>query len=127
LPPTWRAIESQRLFEYVTERVRENIAGKDDLSDYELGMLYGARVELFPIAEIGIVLSEWLDLGDEPYFDDLCDGVPDEFRVDDAGDPTHFYGEDDAMEVNLYEARWRSSLRACSTRTASSTDKPKTS
>lgn len=101
-----RAIESQLLFEYIYDRVRENIAGKEDLTQFELGMLYGARVEIFPIAEIDIVLSEWLDLGDEPYFDDLCNGVPDEFRVDDEGDRTHFYGEDDAMEVNLYEARW---------------------
>lgn len=101
-----KAIESQFLFEYVYGRVRENIARKDNLSDYELSMLYGARVELFPIAEIDIVLSEWLDLGNEPYFDDLCSGVPDEFNLDDVGDTTHFYGEDEAMEVNLYEGRW---------------------
>jgi hypothetical protein len=25
---------------------------------------------------------EWFDLGEEPYFEDLCDGVPSEFRVD---------------------------------------------
>ncbi|CUR81406.1 RES domain protein [Achromobacter xylosoxidans] len=102
-----KAIESQVLFEYIYDRVEENIAGKDDLSQYELSMLYGARVELFPIAEIDIVLSEWLDLGDEAYFDELCNGVPAEFRVNDAGDPTHFYGEDDTMEENLYEARWK--------------------
>lgn len=100
------AIESQILFEYVYARVRENTARKENLSDYEIGMLYGARVELFPIAEIDIVLSEWFDLGNEPYFDDLCSGVPDEFNLDDAGDTTHFYGEDDAMEVNLYEGPW---------------------
>jgi len=101
-----KAIDSLVLFEYIYDRVRENVAGKEDLSQYELGMLYVARVELFPIAEIDIVLSEWLDLGDEPYFDDLCNGVPAEFTVDDAGDPTHFYGEDNAMEMNLYDSRW---------------------
>lgn len=102
-----KAIESQALFEYIYNRVKENIAGKEDLSGYELGMLYGAKADLFPIADIGVVLSEWLDLGDEPYIDDLCDGAPDEFNMDDAGDTTHFYGEDDAMEMNLYEARWK--------------------
>lgn len=101
-----KAIESQILFEYVYARVRENTARKENLSDYEIGMLYGARIELFPIAEIDIVLSEWFDLGNEPYFDDLCSGVPDEFNLDDARDTTHFYGEDDAMEVNLYEGPW---------------------
>ncbi len=101
-----KAIEAQVLFEYIYDRVGENIAGKEDLSDYELSMLYGARAELFPIAEIDIVLSEWLNLGEEPYFNDLCDGVPGVLKVDDAGDPAHFYGEDDAMEVNLYEGRW---------------------
>lgn len=101
-----KAIEPQILFEYIYARVGENIARKENLSDYELSMLYGARIELFPIAEIDIVLSEWFDLGNEPYFDDLCSGVPDEFNLDDAGDTTHFYGEDDAMEVNLYEGPW---------------------
>ncbi|WP_423358666.1 RES family NAD+ phosphorylase [Pseudomonas citronellolis] len=100
------AIESLILFNYVYARVSENIARKEDLSDYELSMLYGARIELFPIAEIDVVLSEWLDLGNDPYFNDLCNGVPDEFKLDDAGDTTHFYGEDDAMEINLYEGLW---------------------
>ncbi|TEP81950.1 RES domain-containing protein [Pseudomonas aeruginosa] len=100
-------IDSRVLFAYIYDRVKENIPRKESLSDYELSMLYGAHVELFPIAEIDIVLMEWLDLGNERYFDDLCDGIPDEFRLDDAGDNTHFYGEDDAMEVNLYEVRWR--------------------
>lgn len=101
-----RAIESQTLFEYVYARVRENIARKENLSDYELSILYGARVELFPIAEIDIVLSEWLDLGNESYFDDLFSSAPAEFHLDDVGDTTHFYGEDDAMEVNFYEGLW---------------------
>ncbi|WP_412461147.1 RES family NAD+ phosphorylase [Pseudomonas sp. SC11] len=101
-----KVIEPRILFEYIYARVRENIARKEDLSDYELSMLYGARVELFPIAEIDIVLSEWFDLGNEPYFDDLCSSVPDEFNLDDAGDTTHFYGDDDAMEVNRYERPW---------------------
>ncbi len=70
------AIKAQVLFEYVYARVSENIARKEDLSEYELSMMYGARVELFPIAEIDIVLSEWLDLGNESYFDDLRSGVP---------------------------------------------------
>lgn len=35
------AIESQILFEYVYARVRENTARKENLSDYEIGMLYG--------------------------------------------------------------------------------------
>lgn len=102
-----QVIKSHVLFEYIYDRVRENIAGKEDLSQYELSILYGARVELFSIAEIDIVLSEWLELGDEPYFDDLCLGVPHDFREDDAGDTTHFYGEDSTMEINLYEARWQ--------------------
>ncbi|WP_256589108.1 hypothetical protein [Pseudomonas sp. ACN8] len=46
------------------------------------------------------------DLGNESYFDDLCSGVPAEFNLDDVGDTTHFYGEDDAMEVNFYEGLW---------------------
>ncbi|WP_204321385.1 hypothetical protein, partial [Streptococcus pneumoniae] len=35
-----KVIESRVLFEYVYDRVRENIARWDDLTDFELNMLY---------------------------------------------------------------------------------------
>jgi bacterioferritin-associated ferredoxin len=69
-----RAIESNQLFAYVYERVAENVASKDDLSQYELGLLYECGSDFVDVQRIDIVLSEWLDLGDEPYFDDLWAG-----------------------------------------------------
>lgn len=100
------ALESRQLFEYIYERVAENVAGKDDLTHYELGMLYQGGADFVAIAEIDIVLMEWFELGEESYFDDLLAGVPPEFKVDDAGDETHFYSDDGTLEENLYEARW---------------------
>ncbi|WP_241189334.1 RES family NAD+ phosphorylase [Pseudomonas chlororaphis] len=99
-------MESRQLFEYIYERVAENVAGKDDLTHYELGMLYQCGADFVAVAEIDIVLMEWFELGAEPYFDDLLAGVPPEFRVDDAGDNAHFYSDDGTLEENLYEARW---------------------
>lgn len=101
------ALESKQLFDYVYERVAENVAGKDDLSHYELGMLYHCGSDFISVSDIDIVLMEWFDLGNEPYFEDLCDGVPPEFKIDDAGDETHFYGDDGTLEQNIYEARWK--------------------
>jgi hypothetical protein len=99
-------LESRQLFEYIYERVAENVAGKDDLTHYELGMLYQGGADFVAIAEIDIVLMEWFELGEESYFYDLLAGVPPEFKVDDAGDETHFYSDDGTLEENLYEARW---------------------
>lgn len=101
-----RAMESKQLFDYVYERVSENVAVKDDLSHYELGMLYHGGADFIAISDIDIVLMEWFELGSEPYFSDLCDGVPPEFRTDDVGNETHFYGDDGTLEQNIYEARW---------------------
>lgn len=101
-----QAVESNQLFNYVYERVEENVARKDDLSHYELGMLYEGGADTIVVSDIDIVLSEWFELGEEPYFDDLCNGVPHEFRIDEDANVTHFYGDDGTLEQNLYEERW---------------------
>lgn len=101
------AMESKQVFDYVYERVVENVAIKDDLSHYELGMLYHCGSDAINVSDIDIVLMEWFELGNEPYFADLCDGVPPEFRKDDAGDETHFYDDDGTLEQNIYEDRWK--------------------
>ncbi len=101
------AMESKHLFDYVYERVAENVARKDDLSHYELGLLYHCGSDFIAVSDIDIVLMEWFELGNEPYFSDLCDGVPPEFRVDDAEDETHFYDDDGTLEQNFYEDRWK--------------------
>ncbi|UCR85458.1 hypothetical protein [Pseudomonas chlororaphis] len=95
-------MESRQLFGYIYKRVAENVVGKDDLTHYELGMLYQGGADFVAIAEIDIVLMEWFELGEEPYFDDLLAGA----KVDDAGDETHFYSDDGTLEENLYEAWW---------------------
>lgn len=101
------AMESQKLFDYVYKCVEDNVAGKDDLSHYELGMLYHCGSDDIAVSDIDIVLMEWLELGEEPYFQDLCDGVPAEFRTDDDGNETHFYGDDGTLESNIYDSRWQ--------------------
>lgn len=100
-------IDSKQLFAYVYDRVSENVAVREDLSDFEFNMLYECGDDSIPIAGIDIVLAEWFELCGEPYIDDLCDGVPPEFRKDDAGDETHFYGDDGTLEKNVYEERWQ--------------------
>lgn len=100
------AVEATRLFDYIYERVKENIASEDDLSDFEHGMLYECGADDIAVATIDVVLSEWLNLGDEPYFDDLCNGVPPEFNVNHRGHETHFYCDDGLLERNFYEDRW---------------------
>lgn len=101
------AMESKQLFDYVYERIAENVAIKDDLSDYELSMLYDCGSDFIAVSDIDIVLMEWFELGNEPYFADICAGVPPEFRVDDTGSETHFFDDDGTLEQNIYEDRWK--------------------
>lgn len=68
------AIELNQLFNYVYERVAENVTRKDDLSYYELTMLYHGGSDYITVSTIDVVLMEWFELESEPYFADLCDG-----------------------------------------------------
>lgn len=101
-----RAIESQTLFDYIYKRVEENIAAENNLSDYEHGLLYECGVDDIAVQTIDIVLMEWFELGEDPYFDDLCNGVPPAFRINEAGDETHFYSDGGLLERNIYEDKW---------------------
>lgn len=84
----------------------ENVAVGDDLSHFELGMLYECGDDSIPIADIDSVLAEWFELAGEPYFNELCAGVPPELKTDNAGYERHFYRDDGTLEQNVYEARW---------------------
>jgi hypothetical protein len=101
-----RTMDTKQLFAYVYDRVSENVAVREDLSDFELNMLYEGGSDSIPVADIDIVLADWFELCGEPYFADLCDGVPPEFRKDDAGETKDFYSDDGTLERNLYQARW---------------------
>lgn len=101
-----KAIESRVLFEYVYDRVRENLAQRDDLSHFELGMLYECGSDKIAMAGIDEVLSERMKLGEERYFDLLVDGVPEEFVADDDGHEVHFFDDDGTLEKNVYDEEW---------------------
>jgi len=109
---TGTAIPRSTLFEYIYDRITENVAGKDDLSSYEIGMIYDCSAEIVEISTIDVLLGEWFALGEEPYLDDLEEGLPPEFKIDDAGNVTHFYLDDGTLELNLYEDRWTKFVEA---------------
>lgn len=100
------AVTADSLFGYIYDRVRENVADEGGLSQFEYGMIYEVGADDIAVQGIDIVLSEWFDLGDEPYFDDLLVGAPLEFKTNARGQETHFYSDDGLLERNFYEDRW---------------------
>ena len=103
---TGTAVERKFLFDYIYQRVRENVAAEDDLSDFEHASIYEMGSDDIAVSGFDIVLMEWFNLGDEVYFDDLCDGVPHDFKVNVRGKETHFYSDDGLLERNFYEDSW---------------------
>ncbi|MDN7894385.1 RES domain-containing protein [Burkholderia cepacia] len=99
-------LEAKVAFDYIYNRVKENLATEGDLSDFEYGMLYEGGADDIPVETIDIVLGEWLELDDEPYLNDLCEGVPQEFKTNARGMETHFYRDDGLLERNFYEGKW---------------------
>lgn len=101
-----QAVEKRVLFDYIYDRVRENVAGEDDLSYYEHDLIYELGSDAINVDTYDIVLSEWFNLGNEVYFEDLCNGVPESFKINTRGNDTHFYNDDGLLERNFYENRW---------------------
>lgn len=100
---------SQRLFDHIYARISENVATAKDLSDFEINMLYECGSDHIPLSSADTILCDWFELGDEPYFDQLMDGMPIDIRIDeDTGHERHFFRDDGALERNYYEERWNS-------------------
>ncbi|QJI45474.1 RES family NAD+ phosphorylase [Pseudomonas sp. ADAK2] len=94
------------LFDYILSRVSENTATEDDLSQYEYGMLFEGGADDIPIDYLDIVLSEWANLGDESYFDDLNAYAPKEMKVNSRNMDRQYFGDDGLLERNFFEAKW---------------------
>lgn len=100
------AVGHDLLFDYILDRVAENTATEDDLSSYEYWMLFEGGADEIPVAFLDVVLSEWVNLGEEPYFDDLYDYASKEFKLNGRGMDRHYFGDDGLLERNFYEERW---------------------
>ncbi|KTC24623.1 hypothetical protein AO391_11560 [Pseudomonas marginalis ICMP 9505] len=100
------AVEASVLFECILELVVENTATEDDLSQYEYWMLFEGGSDDIPIADLDVVLSEWLELGEESYFDDLCSYASKELTTNDRGMERHYFGDDGLLERNFFEPKW---------------------
>jgi len=100
-------VEHKFLFDYILERTVENTATEDDLSQYEYGMLFDCGSDDIPIASLDVVLAEWMNLGDEPYLDDLYEYAPKQLKINARGMGRHYFGDDGLLERNFYEEKWK--------------------
>jgi hypothetical protein len=94
------------LFDHILELVDKNVATEEDLTHYELGLIYECGSDLIAVDGIDIVLSEWFELGDEVYFDDLMAYLPEPYQKTDDGRDRHYYSDDGDLELNIYEDKW---------------------
>lgn len=101
------AITPNLLFDYILERVVENTANEDDLSFYEYGMLFDCGSDHISVAYLDVVLAEWMNLDEEPYFEDLYTYASVEVKLNDRGMDRHYFGDDGQLERNLYEEKWQ--------------------
>jgi hypothetical protein len=99
-------VGSATLFDHIIELVDINVATEEDLTHYELGVIYECGSDHIAVQGIDIVLSEWFELGDEPYFGDLMEYLPEDKLKNDRGDERHYFSDDGDLEQNIYEDRW---------------------
>ncbi|MFY9810293.1 RES family NAD+ phosphorylase [Aquabacterium sp.] len=84
----------------------KNVATEEDLTHYELGLIYECGSDHISVDGIDIVLSEWFELGNEVYFGDLMAYLPESYQKTDDGRDRHYYSDDGYLELNLYEDKW---------------------
>lgn len=106
------AVEPAALFDHILGLVDKNVAKESDLSDYELDLIYELGSDEFDVQPLDIVLSEWFDLGYEPYFDALLAYAPRQYLTNEKGQDRHYFSNDDDSELNLYEVRWLAFIQA---------------
>lgn len=69
-------------------------------------MLFEGGSDDIALASLDIVLSEWAGLGDEPYFDELYEYAPKEFKLNSRDMDRHYFEDNGLLECNSYEAAW---------------------
>lgn len=103
---TGTTVETNFLFNYIYECVRENVAAEDDLSYFEHAMLYECGSDEIAISTYDVIFEDWFSLQDEVFYEELCDSVPDDFKINSHGKETHFYQDTGLLEHNFYEIKW---------------------
>ena len=99
-------IKTKFLFDYIYECVRENVAVEDDLSHFEHAMLYECGSDEIEISTYDVIFEDWFNLEGEVFTDELCDRVPEDFKINNHGKETHFYKDTGLLEHNFYENKW---------------------
>lgn len=103
---TGTTVETKFLFDYIYDRVRENVAAEGDLSYFEHAMLYECGSDEIAVSTYDVIFEDWFGLQDEVFYEELCDSVPDDFKINSHGDDTHFYQDTGLLEHNFYEIKW---------------------
>lgn len=100
-----------QLFDRIYALVDKNVATEKDLSAYDLGLIYECGDDSVAVQTIDVVLSEWFDLGETPYFDELLAHASDVYLKDESGNDRHFFSYDAELESNLFEVRWEDFIK----------------
>ena len=101
------SVDPKALFQYIYDRVEENTAGEKDLSSYEDVMIFDVKADITEVASIDVVLSEWLGVEDDLYFDALCGSVPATLSRNERNMDRLFFRDDGLLERNFYEDKWQ--------------------
>lgn len=104
---TGTAVETEVFFDHILKLVDENVATEEDLSHFELGLIYECGSDHIAVQGIDMVLHEWMELGEEPYFDDLEAHLPESYLKNDQGSERHFFSDNGDLEQNIYEDKWQ--------------------
>lgn len=103
--------DSSILFDYILERINENLAIDKDLSSYEEYMVYEGGSDEINVASLDVVASEWIGFStDDDINSDLCDDflgyVPQSYVKTDKGHDVLYFEDGGLLERNIFEDKW---------------------
>lgn len=99
------------LFDYILDRVDENLATDKDLSSYEEYLVYESGSGEINVASLDIVASEWICFStDDDLNSDICDDflnfVPEIYLKTEKGYDVLYFEDGGVLERNIFEDKW---------------------
>ncbi len=103
--------ENSILFNYILERIDENLAIDKDLSSYEEYMVYEGGSGEINVASLDVVASEWIGFStDDDINSDICDDflgyVPQRYLKNDNDHDVLYFEDGGVLERNIFEDKW---------------------
>lgn len=98
--------EKTKVFDYVLDRLDENTALDEDLSQFEYWSFYEGGSDDLASAFFDVVTAEWIGIENDDVTNAIYEHAPERFKRDEKGIDLCYFIDDGTLERNFVEDSW---------------------